>query len=211
MHNEVLKLNEGVWKLHIACGCEIVKEVAREVEKEGIAYDVIHLSINRDKWLSIRQNKKYDKIDFDICDNVLDDMIPHHLGVAVADIKSSIKAFKGLGWIWDGKIIDDNSRSVKLAFLYSKNSNEMLELVSPINEKSPISHTLNSMKNVAVPYHICYKVKDIEKTISELKKRKYVLTEKIKPAVAFDNQSVAFMLNRDSGLIELLEDRKIDR
>ena len=61
------------------------------------------------------------------------------------------------------------------------------------------------MRNVATPYHICYEVRDIEKTIEILKKRKYILTDNLKPAIAFGNRRVAFLLSREAGLIELLE------
>ena len=66
VHNEVFKLNEGVWKLHIACGNRVIEEVVGEVEKEGISYDVVHLSIERDEWFKLRKNKKYEKICFDV-------------------------------------------------------------------------------------------------------------------------------------------------
>ena len=66
VHNKVFKLNEGVWKLHIACGCKIDKEVSGEVEKEGVLYDMMHLSIRREEWMKLRENKKYEKIDFDV-------------------------------------------------------------------------------------------------------------------------------------------------
>lgn len=208
IHNEVFKLNEGVWKLHIACGNRIVKEVQGEVTKEGVSYDVVHLSIERDEWFELRKNKKYEKIHFDIFQDKIGGMTPHHLGVAVADIKKSIMGFRGLGWIWDGEIIDDSSRGVRLAFLNRYDSDEVLELVSPVNEKSPVSHTLNTMRNVPTPYHICYEVSDIEKTVEILKGRRYTLTDKPKPAVAFNDRRVAFMLSRDAGLIELLEEEK---
>lgn len=65
IHSKVFKLNEGVWKLHIACGCRIVKEVPGEIEKEGVKYDMIHLSIERNEWISLRKNKKYEKIKFE--------------------------------------------------------------------------------------------------------------------------------------------------
>jgi len=208
VHNEVFKLNEGVWKLHIACGNRIIKEVAGEVEKDGVLYDIVHLSIRRDEWYEIRKNKKYDKIDFDIFQDKIGNMRKHHLGIAVADINKSVSAFRSLGWIWDGQIIDDSSRNVKLAFLKKDDSDEVIELVSSVNDKSPVSHTLEIMKNVPTPYHICYEVNDLEKVIDILKKKKFILTDKPKPAVAFDGRRVAFMLSKDAGLIELLEEEK---
>lgn len=66
VHNEVFKLNQGVWKLHEACGCKIVKEVPGEIEKEGVLYDIVHLSIQKEEWLKMRENKKYDKINYDV-------------------------------------------------------------------------------------------------------------------------------------------------
>lgn len=205
VRNEVFKLNEGVWKLHTACGCRIVEIVPGEIEKEGVSYDIVHLTIERDEWYKIRGSKKYEKINYDLFQDRIGGMTPHHLGVAAADLMESIRGYRGLGWIWDGGIIDDNDRNVRLAFLRRGDSRNVLELVCPQNEKSPVSHTLNTMKNVATPYHICYEVNDIEKTIQILKGRGYILTDCPKPAVAFDNRRVAFMLSRDSGLIELLE------
>lgn len=208
VHNEVFKSNEGVWKLHVACGNRIVKEVAGEVEKDGISYDIVHLSIERTEWIKLREKKKYEKINYDIFQDRIYGINIHHIGIAVADIKKSIAGYKELGWTWDEKIIDDSNRGVKLAFLRNNNTNELLELVSPISEGSPVSNTLCSMKNVSTPYHICYVVEDIEKTIEILKSRKYILTEAAKPAVAFDDRRVAFMLRSDVGLIELLEEEK---
>ena len=135
---------------------------------------------------------------------------PHHLGIVVADLMKSIQGYRGFGWKWNGEIIEDKERSVKLAFLNRDGSDELIELVCPMTDKSPVSNTLLTMKNVATPYHICYAVKDIEKVISILKGRNYTLTSALKPAVAFSNRRVAFMLNRDAGLIELLEEENIE-
>lgn len=66
IHNEVFKQNEGVWKLHAACGCRIVKVVGGEVEKEGVAYDIVHMSLTKDEWYALRDKKKYEKINYDI-------------------------------------------------------------------------------------------------------------------------------------------------
>ena len=66
VRNEVFKLNEGVWKLHMACGCRVEKEIPGEVEKEGVLYDIVHLSIGREEWYKLRKNKKYEKINYDV-------------------------------------------------------------------------------------------------------------------------------------------------
>lgn len=218
VHNEVFKLNEGVWKLHVACGCRITKDVQGEIEKNGIRYDIIHLSMDRDRWEEIRHNKKYEKVNFEttysgLCDQdakkapffLSGGAIPHHLGVAVTDIEQSIREYGRWGWIIDGQIIDDKERDVRLAFLKNVFSDDVIELVSPINTEAPVSNTLRMMKNVSTPYHICYEVDDIEKMITILKGYRYVLTEKANPACAFSSRKVAFMLNKDVGLIELLE------
>lgn len=204
VNSETFKLNEGVWKLHIACGCSIVKEVEGEIEKDGVRYDIVHMSMDRDKWLSIREKKMYDRINFDIWQDKIYGMIVHHLGVATSDIMGSVRLFEGLGWKWDGQIIEDNMRNVRLAFLKHCND-ELLELVCPVNDKSPINNTLDNMKNIASPYHICYEVDNIESVINILKKRRYVVTDTLKAAVAFNERRVVFLLNKDVGLIELLE------
>ncbi len=208
VHNEVFKLNEGVLKLHLACGCKMIKEVSGEVVKDGIAYDIVHLSMTQTDWYHFRKSKKYEKIRFDIWNDRIGNMTPHHLGIAVKDIEKSIREYAGLGWILDGKIVEDKDRNVKLAFLKRKQSGEVLELVAPNQDDNPVSNTLRVMKNMATPYHICYEVKDLDKTIEILKGRKYIVTETPKPAVAFDNRRVAFLLNRNVGLIELLETEK---
>ena len=207
VNSETFKENTGVWKLHIACGCSIAKEVAGEIEKEGKQFDVMHMTIRKEDWLSIRESKKYESIDFDIFKDETDRMVVHHIGIAVADINKSIDAYCNLGWELYGKIIKDIKRGVYLAFVKRKDAKDILELVSSIGEDSPVSNLIKENKGIATPYHICYTVRDIDKAVEVLKKHRYILVEKAQPAVAFDNRYVAFMLNRDVGLIELLEER----
>lgn len=208
VHNEVFKLNEGVWKLHIACGCKIIEKIPEKIEKEGVRYDVVSLSMEKDEWYKLRKNKKYEKINYDIFQNIIDGGVVHHLGIAVVDLMKSIREYQGLGWTWDGEIVEDNARSVNLAFLKHDAPGGMLELICPTSKRSPVSNILESRRNVATPYHICYEVCNIEKIIHILKRRKYTLTDALKPAVAFGNRRVAFMLSRNSGLIELLEEKR---
>jgi RimJ/RimL family protein N-acetyltransferase len=66
LRGEVFSLNEGVIKLHLICGSHITKEVKGEVEKEGVKYDVTHMSIKKQEWNEIRCSRNYEKIDFNV-------------------------------------------------------------------------------------------------------------------------------------------------
>lgn len=62
---DVFALNTGVIQLHRLCGCEIVKERKNAVCKEGVWYDVVYMCMTAEKWMEIRNTKKYEKIVFD--------------------------------------------------------------------------------------------------------------------------------------------------
>lgn len=55
--------NAGVLKLHQICGSRIEKIVEGEVEKEGVKYDVAHMTISKSEWEGNREKYKYQKID----------------------------------------------------------------------------------------------------------------------------------------------------
>ncbi|MCR5796743.1 MAG: UDP-4-amino-4,6-dideoxy-N-acetyl-beta-L-altrosamine N-acetyltransferase [Eubacterium sp.] len=200
LHNEVFSLNSGVVKLHLACGSHITKEVKDEVDKEGISYDITHISITSDEWNAIKLSKKYEKINFDIM------LEPHHIGYAVADIKRAIDKYNKLGYYQETGIYEDEDRNVRITFMVSRLSDTRIELIQPMGDKSPVTDTLKHSKNMSTPYHICYTVKSLENEISELKKRGFMMTKMPAPAVAFKGRRVVFMLNRDAGLIELVEE-----
>ena len=204
VHNEVFELNEGVWKLHLACGCAVERIEKDEVSKNGISYNIVHLSITKEKWNALRKTKKYAQLDFDVYDDALGAMVPHHLGIAVADIQASAAQYSQIGWTMQSGIITDNTRNVALAFFASPHR-EVVELVAPLQKKSPVTKMLEAAKNVATPYHICYETDDLELAIAALKKRKYILTNPPSPAIAFGGRRVAFLLHKSTGLIELLE------
>ena len=228
IHNEAFSLNEGVIKLHQLCGNEITKVVEGEVEKEGVKYDITHMSVTRKKWYELRGTKRYEKIDYDIA------FCFHHIGYAVADIEKAQAAFRKLGWrdvckdadpvteacaeSGAGKtcacvrplpgITEDEGRGVYLAFMERPDTNALIELVAPMHDKSPVSKLLASSNNVASSYHICYEVEDMDFAVEECKRRGYVLTDVAKPAPAFGGRKVAFLLHKDAGLVELLASGK---
>lgn len=68
VYSDVFTLNKGVIQLHKICGCEIVEEKKCHVFKEGIWYDVTFMCMTAERWFSIRDTKKYEKISFGIGD-----------------------------------------------------------------------------------------------------------------------------------------------
>ncbi len=203
---QTFKLNEGVWKLHLACGCTLDMEEEGGVEKEGVSYDIIHVSMSSDTWNSIRDKKKYDHINFDIFGDKIYGIKLHHTGVAVADISAAVKEYEGLGWIQDSEPVFDEVRNISIVFMKSEDGNQMIELVHPESDKSPVSGILKSGKNLTEPYHFCYSVNNIDKVIKILRKRHYVLVDDAKEAAALENRKVAFLLKREGGLIEIMEE-----
>jgi methylmalonyl-CoA/ethylmalonyl-CoA epimerase len=128
-------------------------------------------------------------------------MIFHHIGIAVNNIENAKTLYEKLGYKIS-YIIIDSIQNVKLCFL-DKSDSPTIELVSPIDDKSPVVTILK--KNGAMPYHTCYEVVDIELEIKKLKKNGYVQVSKTVPAIAFENRKVCFLFHKATGLIELLE------
>jgi len=125
----------------------------------------------------------------------------HHIGYAVKSISKSLEMFVNLGYDIQKPREIDEKRKVEIAFV--QNNNYLLELISPLNNESPIINYLDKIGNT--PYHICYETNDIEGAIATLRKQRYLIVEKPSEAVALNNQRVAFLYHPNYGLLELLE------
>ena len=79
----------------------------------------------------------------------------HHYGIAVRSFKNTIKFYKNLNYKINKKIIDKN-QNVELVLCVSKTF-PSVELVKPINKKSPITRILK--ENDTSIYHVCYEAK----------------------------------------------------
>lgn len=64
IHGEIFSLNGAVIKLHKLCGCKVVEVVPEEVEKEGVKYDITHVSLNRSDWEQNKGKQRYERIEF---------------------------------------------------------------------------------------------------------------------------------------------------
>lgn len=125
----------------------------------------------------------------------------HHIGVAVFNIDITAGYYIEAGYKKSDTIIDP-IQNVQICFL-SKEGMPSIELLAPVDEKSPINDTLKKMG--VSPYHCCYLVDNMDEAIKQLKRKKYICIVKPVSACAIDNRRVSFLFNKDIGLIELVE------
>lgn len=129
----------------------------------------------------------------------------HHIGVAVADIESAAAVYRENGYLCTTPIFDP-LQNVNICFA-EKPDELRAELLAPADENSPVSDILKKSGGEPEVYHICYTVPDIDQTISDLRKERWLLVKPPVPAVACGNARVAFLYSKEAGLIELLEEK----
>ena len=132
---------------------------------------------------------------------MLESMKFHHIGVAVNDIDDTAEMYVNAGYVKSEEVYDP-IQNVSICWL-TKEGAPIVELLAPVDETSPVCKTLE--KNGVTPYHCCYVVDNIDETVKELRKQRYILTSKPEPAVAFCGSRVCFLYNKNVGLIELVE------
>lgn len=132
---------------------------------------------------------------------MLSDWKFEHIGVAVPEIEATAKVYIEAGYTQTEPVYDP-IQNVYICFL-SKDGMPTVELLAPHDNTSPVQQTLDKMG--VTPYHICYEVEDMESAITELRKQRYIVVRRPKPAIAFDNRKVCFLYNKQVGLIEIVE------
>jgi methylmalonyl-CoA/ethylmalonyl-CoA epimerase len=124
----------------------------------------------------------------------------HHIGFTVKDINATAAYYIEAGWTLS-EIQIETTQNAQIAFL-SREGFPLFELVAPINEFSPVIKTLE--KSGVTPYHICYEVEDVDATIIELRKERFLpLFEPVESNV-MDNKKICYLINKSVGLIEIV-------
>lgn len=125
----------------------------------------------------------------------------HHIGVAVKEISATASVYVSAGYK-QSEVMYDPEQNVNICWL-TKEGMPVVELLEPVDETSPVNKTLE--KNGVTPYHTCYVVDDIEDAVATLRRKKYVVVSKPIEACAIHKCKVAFLFNKNVGLIELVE------
>lgn len=132
---------------------------------------------------------------------MLDSFKFHHIGVATKDVDATASVYEQGGY-HRSETVFDPIQNVNICWL-TKKGMPTIELLAPVDEKSPVNKTLEKVG--VSPYHCCYVVDNIEESIAELKKQRYILVSKPAEAVAFCGSRVCFLYNKNVGLMELVE------
>lgn len=126
----------------------------------------------------------------------------HHIGYLVKNIQKSITEYETLGFTLVSNIVSDGDRLADICFM--KNNDYCIELISPWKESTLIP-LLKRYKYTG--YHICYKVRDINKSIEILQKKGFFLFQEPQRAQAIGvNAKVAFLMGSESGMLELVQE-----
>lgn len=125
----------------------------------------------------------------------------HHIGIVCRDIAKSQTFYTLMGYR-ASDVIDDPLQHVRVCFL-EKEDAPRLELLEPLDDESPVARTLATAG--VTPYHLCYEVEDIDAAMTALRGQRFLPVKEPLSACAMDNRRVAFMFQKNTGLIELVE------
>ena len=126
----------------------------------------------------------------------------HHIGIACRNIDKSKAFYIDQGYT-AAITVHDPLQRVHVCFL-EKQGAPRLELLEPVGDDSPVARTLATAG--VTPYHLCYEVQDLDVAIAHLRtSRRFLLVNGPVPACAMEDRRVAFMFQKDTGLIELVE------
>ena len=130
----------------------------------------------------------------------------HHVGFVVAAIESAMPGFvRSLAAEWDGRIIHDPLQKVRVAFLSTRSTDPLIELVEPAGDDAPVLRFLQDKGGGL--HHVCYEVADLEAELTAFRARGAVIAKRPKPAVAFNGRRIAWVVTAEKLLVELLEEK----
>ena len=125
----------------------------------------------------------------------------HHIGIACRDIAKTQAFYLGQGYT-ASPVVEDPLQHVRISFL-EKEDAPRIELLEPLDDQSPVARTLAT--SGVSPYHMCYEVEDIEAAVNHLRGQRFLLVNGPVPACAMDDRRIAFLFQKNTGLIELVE------
>lgn len=133
----------------------------------------------------------------------MNEMRLHHVGVLVRGVDASRCHYvRTMGYEVRSEVIHDPVQTAYVQFLSLPGAATYLEMVSP---DGPGSRLSNQLKVGPGLHHLCFAVGNIEATLTDFRRNRSVIIAAPVPAVAFRGNRIAWLMNRDQLLIELVE------
>jgi methylmalonyl-CoA/ethylmalonyl-CoA epimerase len=127
----------------------------------------------------------------------------HHFGILVESIEASSRSYhQNFGYEIRSKIIHDPLQAAYVRFLAMPSETTYIELVSP---DGPQSFLQNALKRAPGANHICFSTPDIEESLQHLSSIGGMILRPPVPAVAFRNKRIAWLMDPNCILVELVE------
>jgi methylmalonyl-CoA/ethylmalonyl-CoA epimerase len=127
----------------------------------------------------------------------------HHIGYLTKDMTGAVSRFEErFGYRPVSEVIHDPLQTAWVRFLHLPGADHYLELVSPAGEGSKLAAA--AAKGVTL-HHLCYEVDNIEAAADRLRERQLLMVGTIAPAVAFGGRRIAWFMDADRLLCELVE------
>mgnify|MGYP001216503315 CR=1 FL=1 len=128
----------------------------------------------------------------------------NHIAIAVPDIKEAALKWQQALNMKKSEIIILEEHGVKVVFL--EFSNLKIELLEPLDNKSPISKFLEKNPKGGM-HHICFEVEKIRETINSLKNKNINILGDGNPKIGAHDKPVVFIHPNDlSGTLVELEE-----
>lgn len=127
-----------------------------------------------------------------------------HIGYLARNKDKSLAAFLKMGYEVVQEYVLDEFRNVHICFV--KKDGYVVELVSPNGKESAVGDLMKKYGNA--PYHICYEVEDLERSIEELQGQGYFMFNEPHEAVAMSGRRVCFLMHPHMGMVELVEETR---
>lgn len=127
----------------------------------------------------------------------------HHIGILVKDISAAAEGYISiLRYHPRTEVIRDPIQNALVQFLALAGDEVYLELIAP---DGPQSHLNSALKKGGGVHHVCYTVSGIDAMVAQMQEKGYLLIRSPQPAVAFNGRAIAWLMNRDHLLVELVE------
>ena len=127
----------------------------------------------------------------------------HHIGLACRDMAQDRRDHEFLGYRAEGDTFEDPRQRIRGLFMTL--GPMRVELLEPLDESSPLTAYLK--RGIKI-YHQCFSCPDIAQTIHNLQEHGARLVSPPKPAVAFDDRQIAFLILPSQMLIELVAESR---